>query len=599
MKIFFKFFISIVSLPFLIPWYIADVAFEYFLQPFIFKKYKLPVSRKQIWSVRVLKIVPPVLLGFYLVKRAFDFFHLTRGVLNGFKNIKYLFITYYNDLIKFFNFIFKPINHLIFYIDGGYIRFWDFVVSLYFCVVPILFIVNLIYRSIKTYSSIRKAVSLRNKAIRDVDIVRFAEAAKEDEIFLGLDLNKNSQPFYVKRNWLKGHVQVIGGPGSGKTESIIQPIWFQEMRRNVATIVIDGKASRRNIDKFFTIASSLAQAQDIYYFNPMDPNRSATYNPLLRGNVSEAKNKIMASINWNEFSPASREKLDAALNVFFKAMEETKTHFNLRELLEYFQSRGFVGKQSERVGNYYVKNSLKEILMNYSAFQSGLSFFVGILQDLFQTGYGQLLNSESPQIDIYKIYHDHKDCYFTLPMQSNETSTRFLGQLILQDINHCFRQIAMEGGESANKEGLLVIDEMAKFASPGFIKLLEASRGVGVSVCYTNQSMGELENPELNLSKVFVDQLTEHTNVICCFQLGSPESIQMMLNRIGTAQTAGDETNKEFTISDPEFFKQLEVGRSVIFMRRPRFLSILKTGYFKFDELMQFAGKTAEQQAEK
>lgn len=599
MKIFFKFLFSIISLPFLIPWYIADLAFEYFLQPFIFKKHKLPIARKQVWSVRLLKILPPVVLMFYLIKRMVDFFQLTRGVLNGFKNIKYLFITYYNDLIKFLNIIFKPINHLIFYIDGGYIRFWDFVVSLYFCVIPVLFIVNLIYRSIKTYSSINKAVSLRNKAIRDVDIVRFAEEAKEDEIFLGLDLNKNSQPFYVKRNWLKGHVQVIGGPGSGKTESIIQPIWFQEMRRNVATIVIDGKASSRNIDKFFTIASSLAQAQDIYYFNPMDPNRSATYNPLIRGNVSEAKSKIMASINWNEYSPASREKLDAALNIFLKAMEETKTHFNLRELLEYFQSRGFVGKQSDRVGNYYVKNGLKEILMNYPAFQSSLSFFVGILQDLFQTGYGQLLNSELPQIDIHKIYHDHKDCYFTLPMQSNETATRFLGQLILQDINHCFRQIAMEGGEGANKEGLLVIDEMAKFASPGFIKLLEASRGVGVSVCYTNQSVGELENPELNLSKVFIDQLTEHTNVVCCFQLGSPESIQMMQNRIGKIQAAGDETKKEFMISDPEFFKQLEVGRSVIFIRRPRFLSILKTGYFKFDELLKFAGKKAEKKEEK
>lgn len=599
MKLFFKFLISIISLPFLIPWYLADVAFEYFLQPVIFKKYKLPITRKQVWSMRLVKIVPPVLLAFYLIKKTAQFFQAAGGLLSGFKNIKYLFVTYYNSLIKLLNFIVTPINHLVFYVRGGDIRFGDFVVSLYFCIVPILFIVNLIYRSIKTYSSINKAVSLRNKAIRDVDIVRFAEAAKEDEIFLGLDLNKNRQPFYVKRNWLKGHVQVIGGPGSGKTESIIQPIWFQEMRRNVATFVIDGKASSRNIDKFFTIASSLAQAQDILYFNPMEPDRSATYNPLLRGNASEVKNKIMASINWNDYSPASREKLDSTLNVFLKAMEETKTHFNLRELLEYFQSRGFVGKQSDRVSNYYVKNSLKEILMNYTGFQSSVSFFIGILQELFQTGYGQLLNSVSPQIDIYKIYHDHKDCYFTLPMQSHETATRFLGQLILQDISHCFRQIAMENGESANKEGLLVIDEMAKFASPGFIKLLEASRGVGVSVCYTNQSMGELESPELNLSRVFIDQLTEQTNVVCCFQLGSPESIQMMLDRIGTAQAAGDETKNEFAISDPELFKQLEVGRSVIFIRRPRFLSILKTGYFKFDELLKFAGKKSEKQADK
>lgn len=594
MKIFFKFLISLISLPFLIPWFLADKAFELFFQPIIFKRYKLAVSRWKSWVLRILKILIPLLILMFLAKNTYDFFRWAQGFWSGLKNLNWLPAFWANDVIKAANFVLKPISHLLGYLRGEPLQFWDFLKSVYFSSLPVLFFVNLIYRSIKTTISINKAVSLRNKAVRDVNIVKFAEEARDDEIFLGLDLNRNSQPFYVKRSWLKGHIQVIGGPGTGKTESIIQPLWFQEMRRNVATFVLDGKASSRNVDRFYTIATSLAQGKDILYFNPTDPARSATYNPLLRGSVSEVKQKIMASINWAEYSQDSRERLDTALNIFLRAMEETKTGFNLRELLEYFQSRGYVGKQSERVNDFYVKNGLKEIFSSYSAFQANMSFFIGLLRDLFQSGYGQLLVTDKPMIDIIEIYRGHKDCYFTLPMQQDENTTRFLGQLILQDIRHCFHQIAMSAGEVSPDEGLLIIDELAKFVSPHFLKVLEASRNVGVSVCYTNQSLAELDNPSLNLSKVFIDQLTELTNVVCCFQLGSPESIQMMLNRFGKAEATGTGNNKGFNIADPDFLKHLDVGKCIIFIRRPRYLTILKTGYFKFDKLMRFGGKTEE-----
>lgn len=597
MKIFLKFLISLISLPFLIPWFLADKAFEYFFQPLIFRRHKLKVPSSKIWILRIIKILVPALLVVYLVVKIIGFFGHYQSFWTVIKNLNWLFAYIYNsDLRDILTFLFKPVNRLIYYWRGGNIfpQVGNFFLSFYLCSIPVLFFVNLIYRSIKTYTSINKAVSLRNKAVRDVNIVKFAEDARGDEVFLGLDLNRNNQPFYVKRSWLKGHIQVIGGPGTGKTESIIQPIWFQEMRRNVATIVLDGKASSRNVDHFYTIAESLAQGQDILYFNPTDPSRSATYNPLLRGTVSEVKQKIMASINWSEHSTESRERLDSALNIFLRAMEETKAYFNLRELLEYFQSRGYVGKQSDRVNDFYVKNGLKEIFTNYSAFQANMSFFIGMLRDLFQSGYGQLLQTDKPEIDIVNIYRGHKDCYFTLPMQQDENITRFLGQLILQDIRHCFHHLAMSGSDASPDEGLLIIDELAKFISPHFLKVLEASRNVGVSVCYTNQSLAELDNPAFNLSKVFIDQLTEHTNMVCCFQLGSPESIQMMLNRFGKVEATGTGNNKGFNISDPNFLKYLDVGKCIIFIRRPRYLTILKTGYFKFDKLMRFGGKTEE-----
>jgi len=65
----------------------------------------------------------------------------------------------------------------------------------------------------------------------------------------------------------------------------------------------------------------------------------------------------------------------------------------------------------------------------------------------------------------------------------------------------------------------------------------------------------------------------------------------MMLDRFGRVNTNEEETKKGLNINDPDFLKHLDVGRCVVFVRRPRYLTILKTGYFKFDKLMRFGGQ--------
>ncbi len=593
MKKLFKFLFNLALLPLLFPWYLADKLFELVVQPWIFLKHQLQVPRKKIWTLKIARTLPLVLLLIYLANRLMHLYHLTGSLGNALENLKVLVLIFYNDFAKTANFLLAPINRFVFYLRGGDIQFGDFFRTTYFCLAPLLFGISLIYRWIKTTASIGQAVKLRDRAVRDVNLVRFSEAARPDEVFLGLDLNQGNAPFYARRAWLKGHIQVIGEPGSGKTESIVQPIWFQEMRRNVATFVLDGKASRRNIDRFYTIATSLAQGRDVFYFNPMDPERSATYNPILRGSVSDVKNKIMHSLNWTLYSTASRERLEAALTFFLRTLQETGAYFNLRELLEFFQSQDYVAHQMERVKDPYLKQGLHEILANFTAFQSQVTFFIGILRDLLHSNYGKLLNTPKPQIQIREIYAGAKDCYFTLPMQTDDAATRFLGQLILQDLMLSFHQIALELGEESAREGLLVIDEMARFVSPHFIKLLEICRLVGVSVCYTNQSVAELDHPALNLSRTFLNELIDHTNVVCCFQMGSPESIQAMLNRFGKIVPGDEKSATGAGLLNPELLKHLKVGRCILFMRRPHLLTLLRTGYFKFDEPLHFGGGPA------
>jgi type IV secretory pathway TraG/TraD family ATPase VirD4 len=403
---------------------------------------------------------------------------------------------------------------------------------------------------------------------------------------------------------------VIGSPGSGKTESIIQPLWFQSVRRNVPTIVLDGKAAGQNIDRLYTIASSLAQGHEIIYFNPADPERSATYNPLQRGNIAEIKNRLLASLSATNISAPTRERLDYYLNLALRAIKETGGVLTLHELAQYFLSKTHVHDQLRHLNDRYVHDGVSDWLKNYPTFQTETALFAELLREIDQSNYAWLLDTHEPDLDILEVYQKRKDCYFTLPIGPGDTAMNFLGQLILGDVLATFHQLGMQG-PAGRADGLLVIDEVVKFLNPQFIELLRASRNIGVSVCYTNQSLAELENPDLHLTRAFVDQLADHTNMMFCFHLGSPESIDAILNRIGperkieVAGESSDKTgkkdkkeepktaNKEIVI-DPKFLRHLEVGRCIAYVRQPRVLGVLKTGYFKFDKLLPYARRESE-----
>ena len=611
MKKLIEFTLSLAALPFLLPIYVSEKLFEYLVQPLLFRKYRLESGKRAQIISRLALWAPPILLLAYLLKTSYGFYLEKESLGLAARHSIDLLKTFYNDFAKLLPTLQSPLSTVLAFRDGVDVSWPRLFFSFYILFLPILFICNIGFRWIGANRSLRQAVKLRNQAIRDVNIVRFAEMAKDDEIFFGIDLNRNGHPFYAKTKWLQGHLQVIGSPGSGKTESIIQPLWFQAVRRNVPTIVLDGKASGANIDKLYTIASSLAQGHEIIYFNPADPERSATYNPLRRGTVGEIKNRLLTSLSATPMSAHTRERLDYYLNLALRAIKETGAVMSLHELAQYFLSKTHVHNQLRQINDSHVHDGLSEALRNYQTFQAETAIFAELLREIDQSEYAWLLETSEPELDILNVYAGKKDCYFTLPIGPADTAMKFLGQLILGDITATFHQLGMQNNNNANAvktgEGLFIIDEVVKFLNPQFVDLLRASRNLGVSVCYTNQSLAELENPELKLTKAFVEQLVDHTNVTFCFHLGGPESIEAIINRIGPEgkppEDKPEETGKkgeakpagkEVYVIDPKFLKHLDVGRCIAFVRQPRVLGILKTGYFKFDKLLTYARRESE-----
>lgn len=606
-----QFLLSLGALPFLLPWYLSERLFEFILLPLVFKRFRIDLDRRKRSYLRIALVTLGAALAFYLVYKIYVFTKFFSTTAQALIHSKDFFLFVLNDFIRIAQAMLWPVNVMLAYWQGGAVPWQHLLLAAYCCFLPLLFLFNLTFRLLSTTHSLNAAVKLRNRAVRDVDLVHYAEQAKPDQIFLGLDLTKGGAPFYIKREWLRGHAQILGAAGSGKTESIVQPIWFQEVRRNVATFMLDGKGSRKNLEKFYTIATSLAQGHEVIYFNPSDSKSSATYNPVLHGSVAEIRQKIVAGLGGVDGANINqKERTSHYLDLILRAIKESGHFFSLDIIYQYLSSKTYLQQQLRRLRDRHVYEGLMEAVDNFPRFQSETDALTSALREICTSDYAWLLDTNEPEIDIATIYRERKDCYFTLPMHGGMPAMRFLGQLILQDMMMSFAQAAMQAAHGDDsKEALLIIDEFANFASPSSIELLRVCKNAGVSVCYTDQSLTELNAPSLHLPENFLDELANHTNALFCFQLGSPESVRLVVERMGVSgnsETSKPKAKAEGKAAAPaksteeinaEMLKYLEVGRCVAFFRQPRLRAILKTGYFKFDNPLKFEPQTARRQA--
>jgi len=590
--------LSLLALPFLLAWQASERIFEFAFQPLIYRRFGIAPDRRKMLALKVGFAVAGVALLVYLAYRGVVFARLFSSGRAALLNIKVYFFFILNDLIRVVQKLLWPLNTVLLFVHGGQVKIVPLLIALYLCFLPLLLVFQVIFRTLHVSRALSRAVALRNRAVQEVNIVHFAEKAQPDQIFLGLDLTRGGTPFYANRQWLKGHAQIIGTAGTGKTESVIHPIWFQEMRRNVATFALDGKGSRRNLDKIYTIATSLAQGQEVKYFNPADAENSETYNPVLRGTAAQIRQKIIASLDWSDTPPGEKERTSNYLDLIIRAIQEGGRFVSLDEIFQYLSSKTHLHDCLRQVQKRELYEGLLAALDNFSKFQSEVELLATMLREICQSEYAWLLDTDAPEIDILADYHGRKDCYFTLPLQGNSPGMRFLGQLILQDMVTSFAEAASTASSGdEGREGLLIIDELARFVSPAFIELLRVCSNASVSVLYTNQSFAELANPTLKLHAAFADELAHHTNALFCFQLGSEESARAAMQRLGAAPKSKIETGKGKSDFDAEFLKNLEVGRCVLFMRQPRTQVVLKTGYFKIDQPLKFEKKETPRQA--
>jgi len=94
----------------------------------------------------------------------------------------------------------------------------------------------------------------------------------------------------------------------------------QDIKRGKGAIVIDAKGDLELLAKIRGYVEASGRSRDFLFFSLSNPEISSTYNPLLRGNASQIKDKLIGASEWgDEFYKKKAE--EAALTLLRPMIE--------------------------------------------------------------------------------------------------------------------------------------------------------------------------------------------------------------------------------------------------------------------------------------
>jgi len=423
--------------------------------------------------------------------------------------------------------------------------------------------------------------------------------------YLGESFN-TGQPIYLTNDQRLMHTEVVGSTGTGKTESVLLPILTQDIVHGKGAIVIDGKGDRELFEKIRYIVNTKGRQADFFSFSLAHPDKSNTYNPLLHGNATELKDKIVGSMTWTEdFYRRMAEEASLALLNVLSARKDAKGHakpVRFSELHTYLTDYDALSHLANQTQDPVRKEDLGNMVRR---FKDNPKFLSGLMADLYLTArseFSKLVDVEGPDIDLREAYEKNQIVYFQLNLQGYGDTAKRMGRIILQDIRTVSSYIQAHTPEGKRHFFPVFVDDASSFLDLNFIDFLNKARAAGFAITLLHQSLGDLI---IRRDFSFQQQVIENTNIKIILRQDDPQSVEKLTKiggtrttTISTYQTEEKLLGKDFTgvgsiregqafRIDPDLIRALKRGEAVLIWKSPSF----QTDYVKLD----FFGHTAYQ----
>ncbi len=396
----------------------------------------------------------------------------------------------------------------------------------------------------------------RTYAIPERLFKKYREQSEYDKTFLGVSFYTR-KPILVKNEVANLHGVIVGATGAGKTVTIMNFI-SNAIKTGKPLIVLDGKGERGFWREIFAWSCIYSRRDDFQLFSITEEN-SATYNPMLRGDATELKDKIIGSEVFTE--------------PHYKAICE-------RWLLEEISRLKEEGKGI----------TLKELVDSSSSDQA-ITGLKNRLALLTECEFARFLNTERAEIDLYKTVMDKKITVLSINIQKYGMTAERLGKMILQDIKTVSSEIQARVEEKDRNDCYIIIDEFSSFTNEQFIDCLNKGRSAKFHILLAFQELADLQKAGTH----YLGQVLGNTNLKIIMRQELPQSAETFAKLIGTKTTvketmqAGDEglltgsgskRSVEEFIESPNRIKQLRQGEAVVVWKHPDFyVDYLKVDY--------------------
>ncbi|MBK4737842.1 type IV secretory system conjugative DNA transfer family protein [Noviherbaspirillum pedocola] len=408
----------------------------------------------------------------------------------------------------------------------------------------------------------------KNLLNTSVSIQSATSLIRPDGLLIGFSTD-SGQPVYLPDEDLMRHGFILGQSGVGKTQ-LGKLLMFQQIQRGGGLMFIDGKLNADDIQTIYQYCRWAGREDDFLVLNPGNPEISHTYNPILRGDSDEIAARILSLIPSTENNPGAdhyKQSANQGITTLVAALQAAGLAYNFIDftilLMNHKAIEELETKLKKTVPNHPATKNLSLFLEQYkgggkpgSAAENMVDIKrmketfggVGGRMYMFGTGkFGTVLNTYTPEIDLFEAIRSKKIIYAALPtMGKNEAASNF-GKMLLGDLRTAISWTqALPEAERPNPPFLTFMDEVGSYAVQSLARPFEQARSAAISLFPAAQTLANLEV----VSPDFKEMVMGNTWTKIFFKLGTQKSAEEAADLIGmtmaeTMQMATSQSSSE------------------------------------------------------
>ena len=332
---------------------------------------------------------------------------------------------------------------------------------------------------------------------------------KSSNYVIGIGVKNND--IFLNDSDRERHSLALGGTGTGKTESVILPNIYRDIKLGRPLVLIDNKGDLPLRDKIYSICESCGRANDFLYFSLTEPDLSNSYSPLPNFDAEMLTDTLLGSFIFTE--QYYKDQCYEALYVILLALKATGKLFTWENMLEILKNKDKLEYLKYDLVDMSIDDRIIEkienILAKFDKLETRVSGLLANLEKLCKLKYTKINNNPKPEINIFDVYKNNKVVLFSLSAQQYEENVRTISKLFLQDIKGLSGWISATIPEKDRKFFPVYVDEFKYSVFDGLAAMLGLGRSSLVPLTLSTQVISDMKTKEFDIT----EQVLGNTNI--------------------------------------------------------------------------------------